>query len=153
MGALEQAMVPKAGMLLFFFLSFSLPSPLAAAPCETVSLLQCLPDAYLSCNFKDLGYNNKSLSHCNSIRARVTFQAVGVASSLVSPCSVKCCVSNKHNIPLEMDLLGTCIGLSSDAVKCFVGLLGKLSQEILSVGLCKRESQSECLRGLPLYFY
>lgn len=115
--------------VIIFFLSFSFPSPLAAAPCETVFLLQCLTDAYLSSNFKDLGHNKKSLSHSNSIRARVTFKAVGVTSLSVSPCSVRCFVSNKHNIALEMDLLGACIGLSNDAVKCFVGFLGKLSQE------------------------
>lgn len=57
LGAVGQAVVPEAGLilLLFFFISFSFPFHLAAAPCETGSLLQCFTDASpLGSNAKDL---------------------------------------------------------------------------------------------------
>lgn len=69
-----------------------------------------------------------------------------------SPCSEENSVNNRHVIPLLTALLDTQIAVCTGLIKWFVGYLRSLSQLIalaVSVGLCKKELQGGCLRGLP----
>jgi len=87
----------------FIFLSFSFPSHLAAAPCETGSPLQCFTDAFpVSGNAKDVGMKTGCFPIITQFEPMLLSKKLIHLHCRFFPCSVKNFVNNRQVVPLQI---------------------------------------------------